>query len=76
MKAIISNISTVNQVINIEYPILMINMVNQIVLFTAPSTGTLLVDLDRPNHVIGSPVINWPMNGFKPYDKSVTIVNQ
>ena len=57
----------------IEYPCLMINQDDVIVLFRNRSKGTIV---SSDNFQIGSFFADWDMNDFKPFNGEITLSNK
>jgi hypothetical protein len=60
----------------LQFPCLMINAVEQVVLFHSYGSGTLLVDLVLKNSSeFGYHTSNWSQQDFKPFKGSIKLSN-
>jgi len=58
-----------------EYPCLKISGLGNIVLFSGPSTGTIVHSEDCSYYKIGEHSSNWAKAEFKDYKHKVTLIN-
>ena len=59
----------------LTFPRLMINGVNQLVLFEKESVGVIIVDLDEPNKARFNYETSWVFDEFTDFNGTITLSN-